>query len=146
MNIRYITLALFCSSLPLATIAQINLKGTVTNSNTGEKFAGSRITLIGTDNVAMSDEDGNFELNVSKLEGILRIEAPGFDQQLVPILGRNSLSIKMQPTTKANPAYNEHSLSAYTTAKTQSMRPATLGADENIQMNLLGECNKPQWN
>lgn len=141
MNIRYITLALFCSSLPLATIAQINLKGTVTNSNTGEKFAGSRITLIGTDNVAMSDEDGNFELNVSKLEGILRIEAPGFDQQLVPILGRNSLSIKMQPTTKANPAYNEHSLSAYTTAKTQSMRPATVGADENIQMNLLGDVN-----
>lgn len=139
MNIRHLTIVIFSMSVSLAALSQTDIRGTVTNSITGERFAGSRITLVGTKNVTMSDEHGTFALNVNKLEGVLRIEAPGFDTQFIPILGRNSLQIKMLPTSNTCPAYDERSLSAYNTAKTQIIRPATVSTDENIQMNLLGD-------
>lgn len=60
--IRNLTVALITGmALPTVGAAQNMFKGTVVNSSTHEKFAGARITIVGTQQIAMSDETGSFE-------------------------------------------------------------------------------------
>ncbi len=98
--------------------AQTVVKGTVVNSATGERFAGTRITLIGTTNMTMTEEGGDFSLKVDDCNGLLRVEAPGFDTQIIPLQGRKELLIKMMPVA-------------------QSV-PVNLSTDDAVQRSLLG--------
>ena len=99
--------------------AQTVVKGTVVNSATGERFAGTRITLIGTTNMTMTEEGGDFSLKVDDSNGLLRVEAPGFDTQIIPLQGRKELLIKMMPVA-------------------QSV-PVNLSTDDAVQRSLLGD-------
>ena len=100
-------------------IAQTTIKGTIVNSATGEAFAGSRVTAVGTTNMVMTEENGTFILTVADKNGLLRVEAPGFEDQFVPLQGRTELFIKLLPQTKAE--------------------PVTLTTDDAVQRQILGD-------
>ena len=99
--------------------AQTAIKGTVVNNATGEPFAGTRVTLVGTKTMTMTEDDGTFSLSAEQTDGVLRVEAPGFDTQLVPLQGRTELFVRLLPTTKAV--------------------PVNLSADDALKRQLLGD-------
>ena len=84
-------------------VAQTTIKGTVVNSATGEVFAGSRVTVVGTKNMVMTEDNGSFSLTVTDKNGLLRVEAPGFEDQFVPLQGSTELFVILLPLTKAEP-------------------------------------------
>ena len=43
-------------------VAQTTIKGTVVNSATGEVFAGSRVTVVGSKNMVMTEDNGSLTL------------------------------------------------------------------------------------
>ncbi len=130
------TIALMACSMNLS--AQTVIKGTVSNSATGEHFAGARITLAGTHQAAMSEEDGKFELKVDHLGGVLSVEAPGYDTQLVPVQGKNTFTIKMAPKMKAEPMYNRYSLKANSATISTLFADASASIDQDIENRLNG--------
>lgn len=125
-------------AIPSTAAAQDIIKGTVINSSTHEKFAGARITVIGTKNIAMSDENGNFELKDADKNCVLQIEAPGCEVQIMALQGRKDLSIQVVPRSSSKPFYSDESLSALTSYQTTSLADATLSVSENIQMQQNG--------
>lgn len=84
-------------------VAQTTIKGTVVNSATGEVFAGSRVTVVGSKNMVMTEDNGSFTLTVTDKNGLLWVEAPGFEDQFVPLQGRTELFVKLLPLTKDEP-------------------------------------------
>ena len=100
-------------------VAQTTIKGTVVNSATGEAFAGSRVTVVGSKNMVMTEDNGGFSLTVTDRNGLLRVEAPGFEDQFVPLQGRTTLFVKLLPLTKAE--------------------PVTLTTDDAVQRQILGD-------
>lgn len=115
------------------------VKGVVTSSATGEPFAGARVSIVGTHTSAMTEEDGTFTLATDDDEALLRIEAPGFEAQLLPLRGRREVRISLLTQGHWETGYDDHSLSAHSIASTGLMRPATLATDENVAMMLAGD-------
>ncbi|MBO7139428.1 MAG: SusC/RagA family TonB-linked outer membrane protein [Prevotella sp.] len=125
------------------------IKGTVVDDATGEPFAGARITVVdntccgesrlSNSKMTMSKENGLFTLTVPNADAILRIEAPGYDMQLWPLRGSlDKILVRMLPSGKAEPAYDEYSLQARSIANTPNHQttntPNHLTADENVSM------------
>lgn len=69
--------------------------------------------------MVMTEENGTFTLTVADKNGVLRVEAPGFEEQFVPLQGRTELFIKLLPLTKAE--------------------PITLITDDAVQRQILGD-------
>lgn len=107
------------SIITVACVAQTMVRGRVLNSATNETFAGSRVVLVGTKTMTMTEDDGTFELKVDQLDGMLRVEAPGFETQIVPLLGRSEICVRLLPVLK--------------------MRPVLLNADDAAGRALLGD-------
>lgn len=125
-------------AIPGMASAQGVIKGKVVNSSTMEKFAGARITVIGTKNVAMSDENGAFELKDADKNSVLQIEAPGCEMQIMAVQGKKDLVVKVVPVSSSKPFYTADALATNTTYKTGDMAKATLSASEDIDMSLNG--------
>lgn len=139
-NLLMITLSLVVFLLSFNhAVAQTDVKGVVVNSSTGEPFAGARVMVVGTRISAMTGDDGSFVLTADKADGLLRVEAPGFDTQLVPLYDCNDVYVALLPTGCAEPLYDNYALSARSAASTTTMRPATIAADENMSMLLGGD-------
>jgi TonB-linked SusC/RagA family outer membrane protein len=83
----------------LRQVAQHEVKGTVTDAQTGDPLAGVNILVIGTSTGTSTDNKGHYSLNVSSLQDTLRFSYIGYQTKTVAINGRNTIEIKMQPTT-----------------------------------------------
>lgn len=129
--------AIAFSALSAAAVAQTTVKGTVVRQATGGQFGGARITLVGTTTTAMSDENGNFELKTDKTDGVLRVEAPAHDMQIVPLKGRTTLRISLVRTTQA-PFYDGRSLSPDAAATTSRIGLTSMSAADDIDNTLRG--------
>ena len=125
-------------AIPCQANAQGVIKGTVTISSTHEKFAGARITVIGTKNVAMSDENGAFELKDAAQNSVLQIEAPGCELQIVALQGRKDLAIQVVPVSSSKPFYTSEALSSLTSYHNEDMAKTALSASEDIDIHLNG--------
>lgn len=130
-------MALAFSALSAIAAAQTVVKGTVTSQATGEKFSGARITLVGTSATAMSDENGNFELKVGQTDGVLRVEAPAHDMQIVPLKGRTTLNVSLVRTMPA-PYYDTRSLSPDVADATSRVGLTSMSAADDISTTLRG--------
>ena len=139
--LRMLSLLFFvhCSLFISTASAQTDVKGVVVNSATGEPFAGARITVVGTRTSAMTADDGSFTLTADDADALLRIEAPGFDAQLLPLRGANDVRVSLLPAGRAEAAYDDYSLQARSAAVTTRTRPATVATDENAAMLLAGD-------
>lgn len=130
-----VAFALF--AMPANGMAQTVVKGTVVSRATGEGFGGARITLIGSGATAMSDENGCFEIKADRTDGVLRIEAPAHDMQIVGLRGRTSLRISLVKTT-SEPYYDASSLSADEAAGTRRTGLTSMSAADDIDNVLRG--------
>src|SRR5699024_2573659 len=81
---------------PLSSL-QEEITGSVTDATSGQTLPGVNILVKGTTTGASTDADGNFELTVPSLQDTLVVTYIGYQRQEVPINGRTSLSIQLNP-------------------------------------------------
>ncbi|MEE9371489.1 MAG: SusC/RagA family TonB-linked outer membrane protein, partial [Saprospiraceae bacterium] len=83
----------------LVLYGQNNVSGTILDED-GLPLIGATILESGTTNGTITDLDGIFSLDVSNLDGILRISFTGFETQVVPMSGLSSYNIQLRPSSE----------------------------------------------
>ncbi|MDR3056642.1 MAG: carboxypeptidase-like regulatory domain-containing protein, partial [Prevotella sp.] len=73
----------------------MKVKGTVIENGTRETIIGASITVKGTTAGTISDDDGNFDISVSR-NAVLVISYLGFKTKEVPVDGQSQLSIILE--------------------------------------------------
>ncbi len=86
------------SKYPLSIVAEI-ITGTVKDDK-GEPLIGASIVVKGTTRGVVTDENGNFKLELSSADkkGSLEVSFVGYDKQIVSIDGRTVINIVLQET------------------------------------------------
>ena len=113
---------LFLTGLLLVVAASamaqdITVTGTVTDASTGEKIVGASVLLKGsTTQWAMTDDLGAFSLTVPS-NGVLEVSFLGYTAQDVPVNGRATIEIALEPETEM---LEDVIVVAYGTAKKES--------------------------
>ena len=87
---------LFCVNLMMA---QSTIRGTVTDSETGEAIPGANVVIVGTSEGTTADFDGNFTLSTDQnLPFKIEITSIGFSSQSLEITSADqSISVSMDP-------------------------------------------------
>jgi TonB-linked SusC/RagA family outer membrane protein len=80
-----------------ASVAQIQITGTVIDASTQETLPGVNILVKNTMNGTATDMDGNFTRRVNSEEAILVFSFIGFETQEVPVNGQTNFRIELQP-------------------------------------------------
>lgn len=73
------------------------VSGTVTNAQTGDPMIGVNILVVGTTTGTVTDANGHYSLTVSSLQDTLRFSFIGFQTKTVPIDGRRTINVALQP-------------------------------------------------
>lgn len=80
-------------------IIQERVTGQVTDAVTGETLPGVNIAVHGTTVGTTTDANGYYELSVSSLSDTLQFSFIGYTSQAVPINGRTTIDVELEPTT-----------------------------------------------
>jgi TonB-dependent starch-binding outer membrane protein SusC len=80
---------------------QATVQGQVTDAQTGELLPGVNVVVQGTNTGAATDLDGRYELSVNSLNGTLIFSYIGYVVQEVPMNGRETINVQLQPETIA---------------------------------------------
>ncbi|MBQ8423463.1 MAG: SusC/RagA family TonB-linked outer membrane protein [Coprobacter sp.] len=75
------------------------VKGVAIDAATGETLVGVRIGVVNARVSAMTDENGAFTLNAPHTGVTLLVEAAGYQSQIVPLRGAESITLKLSPVT-----------------------------------------------
>lgn len=97
---RRIQLFLLFFILANSALAQVELKGTVTDITTQEAIPGVSIKVVGTDGGTITDLDGNYNLNIDE-NATLRFSFIGYKTQEVPVNGRSTINIQLEEDIEA---------------------------------------------
>lgn len=89
---------LFLTIFSVTTHAQI-VSGVVNDLNSNEPLPGVNIVYMGTTQGTATNANGEFELNVPSLEGILVISFIGYTTAEIPINGRTYIEIELELST-----------------------------------------------
>ncbi|WP_185958434.1 SusC/RagA family TonB-linked outer membrane protein [Fodinibius sediminis] len=76
---------------------QETIKGTVTDASSGETLPGVNILVKGTTTGTSTDAEGSFELTVPSLQDTLVVSFIGYQTREIPIDGRTTIAINLQP-------------------------------------------------
>ena len=87
---------LFCVNLMMA---QSTIRGTVTDSETGDAIPGANVVIVGTSEGTTADFDGNFTLSTNQdLPFKIEITSVGFSSQSVEVTSADqSIAVSMDP-------------------------------------------------
>ena len=87
---------LFCVNLMMA---QSTIRGTVTDSETGEAIPGANVVIVGTSEGTTADFDGNFTLTTDQnLPFKIEITSVGFSSQSIEVTSSDqTISVSMDP-------------------------------------------------
>lgn len=77
------------------------VSGQVTDSETQELLPGVNISIQGTNSGTVTNLEGEYELTVPSLQDTLVFSYIGYEPRLVPINGRTTINISMDPQTIA---------------------------------------------
>lgn len=77
-------------------LAQTQVSGRVTQSNTGDPMIGVSVLVSGTTTGDLTDEAGRFSLSVPDANGELVISFIGYKTQTIPLSGRRTLDISLE--------------------------------------------------
>ncbi len=88
---------LFFMGLQGASAQQFTVEGTVLDAETGDPLPGVNVLAVGTQQGAVTNESGQFELEVSQETDSLRFSFVGFRTKVVPIDDRTELTVRLQP-------------------------------------------------
>lgn len=83
-----------------SAMAQVELKGTVTDAANQEPIPGVSIQVIGTDRGTITDIDGNYKLNLDE-NATLRFSFIGYKTQEVSVNGRSTINIELKEDIEA---------------------------------------------
>ncbi len=103
MNIRDIliysasTLFLFLLFSTSALAQQQTVKGTVTDKGNGKPLIGVNIAVKGTSQGTVSDQQGNYSLQVPSAQDTLVFSYIGYKSQTIPISGQTTIDVAMEP-------------------------------------------------
>lgn len=91
----FLTLMLF--ALCAGTYAQTTVTGNVTDES-GENLPGTSVLLLGTQQGAITDLNGNFSIAVADANtAVLRFSFLGMEEQNIPLNGRTKLNVRLFP-------------------------------------------------
>lgn len=91
-----------CSLLLSFNIAQAQhtVKGTVTDSESGETIVGANIVIEGSSTGTITDLDGKYEITAENGEQSLVFSYIGYENQVIPIAGRSLIEVELGADTK----------------------------------------------
>jgi TonB-linked SusC/RagA family outer membrane protein len=91
----------FCSLMIYSATAhaQVNVKGTVTDSN-NEPLIGVNVIVKGTQQGTVTNIDGGFDLAVSSANAVIEFSYVGFKMQDIPLNGRIYINVIMSEDTE----------------------------------------------
>jgi TonB-linked SusC/RagA family outer membrane protein len=78
----------------LATKAKIVITGTVKEGATGKPLAGISIS-VGGYSAALTDDKGQFKINVTNYDAVITVSGPGYQRKIVALKGKSSVSISL---------------------------------------------------
>ena len=76
-------------------LQQLQVRGKVTDSNTGELLVGATVVVKGTNTGATSSADGTYTINVPDGSAILVFSFIGYTTQEVNVSGRTTLDVAL---------------------------------------------------
>ncbi len=82
-----------------ANVAKFPVKGVVIDASTGKALAGVRVSVVNEKVSAMSDENGQFKFDAPNPNVTLRVEAPGYQPQVMALRGQSDLSLSLSGAT-----------------------------------------------
>lgn len=100
---HFITLTAIAVALCLLTAAQAGealaqeVRGTVTDADTGEPLPGATITIQGTTSGTTTDAEGQYELTLPAGDRVLVFSFVGYVTREVPVEGREQIDVAMEP-------------------------------------------------
>lgn len=101
MKIRLLAKAacITCSILFLSVcvFGQITVSGKVSNNTTGEALAGATVKIKGTNTVALTKQDGTFQIEVPSSSSILVVTYVGYEVAEIRVGVQKQISISMSP-------------------------------------------------
>src|SRR5699024_2719357 len=103
---KYLFNALLCFSLLMLAAAEVRaqetaIQGTVEDAETNEKLPGVSISVTGTTLGTLTNEEGEFKLNLPSGSETLKISYLGYQTKEVSVDGQATLEIKIQKATLA---------------------------------------------
>jgi iron complex outermembrane receptor protein len=96
-KIQLILLLFFLTS---SALAQVELKGTVTDKTNNESIPGVSIKVVDTGRGTVTDLDGNYNLRVDE-NAILQFSFIGYKTQQISVNGRTSINIQLEEDIEA---------------------------------------------
>lgn len=96
---KKVLFVVFCIIIPVCICYAQNavVKGTVTDSKTGETIVGVGVGIKGTTKATQTDVDGNFSISVPKGEVYLVFKYLGYVSQEVKVVAQRNIDVKLIP-------------------------------------------------
>lgn len=94
-NILLLLLLGLLGILPTSLTAQKLVQGTVLSGADDSPLEGLAITVKGTTEGVLTDENGAFSISVQNEDAVLAFDYPGYERQEVSVRGQNNLNIVM---------------------------------------------------
>lgn len=86
---------------PISLIQQQQVKGTITDANTGEPLVGVNIVVEGTTLGAVSDVDGRYSIELPTTDATLTFTFVGYVAQKIKVGGQSTIDVKLESDIKS---------------------------------------------
>jgi TonB-linked SusC/RagA family outer membrane protein len=100
MRLILLTFLLFFLASQNIDAQRFTVSGTVISGEDNQPLIGATVLEQGTDNGTTVEVDGSFKLEVAGSEAVLEFSFIGFERQEVPVQGRTSIAVVLQPESK----------------------------------------------
>lgn len=115
------------------------IKGNVVDMSTKKGFAGVRISVANTQITTMTSADGTFEVKVPDTGATFIVDAPGYQNQVVALNGRDNITIKMLLQTKTPSFYDDTKFLSNSSASVTDFSQSIPTVNEDISSALAGQ-------
>ncbi|WP_073066056.1 SusC/RagA family TonB-linked outer membrane protein [Fodinibius roseus] len=117
-----------------------SVSGVVTEAATGSPLPGVNILVMGTTSGTTTDGDGQYQISVSSEQDTLRFSFIGYQEQTVPINGRNNINVTMEAETFAG---EELVVVGYATQERQNISGSVSSVDvDGLNQGTSGQVTK----
>ena len=130
-----------CMSVWAQTDNTYSIKGHVVDVAGKQGFAGVQIGVVNLKISAMTDENGDFEIKVPRMDVTLTVSAPGYQSQMVPVKGRSEIEIRLLGETGVASFYDDYKFAAEGaySSSINSFSQNIVSIDEDISTRMSGQ-------
>lgn len=135
MTFTFLLLVMFQLYTIASASQQQRVTGKVTDASTGEALPGVNVIIHGTATGVMTDNDGNFQLEVPSADAVLDVSFIGYDTQSITVGTNQRIDIALVP---ALTALNEVVVIGYGTTRRQNFTGSVSSVDLETSPVRLG--------